>query len=217
MLFDVDGVLADTADHHAAAWREAARSFGIDASALSADSFRGLSRRASLDAVLAGRAILSDDADAMMAMKNALYIAAISNPGGLDAMPGAREMIAALRRMGLQVAAVSASRNAMRILKAIGLHSQFSVIVDGTDPTVQGAAANRYAVARDRLGVPAGRCAAVDDSAIGISLAKAAGLYTVGLGSPKMLRHADVVCRSLNAVRAAELVDRLRTVMIPAA
>lgn len=205
-LFDVDGVIADTARLHTSAWRRLAEEEGLPFDEDCADALRGLSREASLRRLLDGRPVPDETFAAMTARKNAYYTEALREIGPSDAMDGAAALISEFAAMGIRRAAVSLSRNARAVLDRLELTDRFDAVVDGCVIGAAGdGALDRYGRAAAALRVEPGRCLVIEDSAGGIAVARNLGMKTVGIGSPERLCAADLVFESLRGVRARNL------------
>ncbi|MBD0273655.1 MAG: beta-phosphoglucomutase family hydrolase [Acetobacteraceae bacterium] len=232
-LFDLDGVLTDTSRVHAAAWRalfdevlrhcaartgEAVRPFDPRADYLA--HVDGRRREDGVRTFLASRGIAlpegsaADPEDAMTVAalarrKQALFEAALRQ-GGAEPAPGAAALLAALRRLRVPVAVVSASRNCAAVLAAAGLDRLVDLRVDGEDAAALGLAGkpapDTFLEAARRLGVPPARCAVFEDALAGVEAARRGGFgLVVGVdrgGQAEALRRhgADLVVRDLAEV-----------------
>lgn len=213
-LFDVDGVLADTADLHAAAWRAAAEEIGIEIPASVLPLLRGRSREDSLRLILGERELPTEDFARVMDRKNGYYVSSLEGLTPDDALPGAVELLSDLSRVGVRLAAVSASRNARTVLTRVGLVSRFERIVDGLVSLPRGQT-NRYAYAAVAMRCDPARCVVVEDSQTGVELARAAGMRVIGLGRAVRDSRADLKLDDLRAVRANELFAALGAGVVP--
>jgi kojibiose phosphorylase len=210
ILFDVDGVLADTARLHEAAWRRLAEREGLPFNDDVAQSLRGLSREASLRRILGKRTVSPDRCQEMMDAKNADYLMLVERLTPHDVLPGARELLHGLTELGIHAAAVSASRNARRVLERLGLADCLGVIVDGEDEARSRTGLHRYLLAAAALRVEPPKCAVVEDSAFGIAAARQFGMRTVGIGGRNTLSAASIVFESLRGVDGRCLLHWLR-------
>ncbi len=208
-LFDVDGVLADTADLHAEAWRRAAREIGIEIPDATIPLLRGRSREDSLRLILGNRDLPTAEFVRVMKRKNDYYVASLEGLTPADALPGAAELLSDLSRKGFRLAAVSASQNARTVLARIGLNLRFERVVDGLVclPRGQG---NRYAFAAAAMRCDPARCVVVEDSHAGIKLACAAGMRVIGIGQAVCDSQANLKLDSLCSSSADDLVSVIR-------
>jgi beta-phosphoglucomutase len=192
-LFDVDGVLADTAFLHTQAWARMAAEEGLPFDEDCAAALRGISRESSLLRILNGRTMPDDQFRAMLDRKNRYYVELLSDLSPGDALPGVFRLLDELLKCRIRVAAVSASRNARCVLERIGLVGRFEFIVDGNEESPF----NRYLLAARKMGIMPQHCVVVDDSAAGVVLARREGMCAIGLGMSDDLQAADLVLESL--------------------
>ncbi|RLE29690.1 beta-phosphoglucomutase, partial [Candidatus Acetothermia bacterium] len=202
VILDLDGVITDTAEHHYRAWRQLAEELGIPCPPDLKDRVRGVSRRRSLDIVLAGRAVDEKEAEELMARKNRYYQELIQGITPADLLPGAGELLAELRASGVKVAVATVSRNAEAVLARLGIRRQLDALVDGNAGVRSKPAPDLFLRAAALLEVPPGRCLVIEDAAAGIAGAKAAGMWAVGLGPKERFRevYPDLVLPSLAGV-----------------
>lgn len=199
-IFDLDGVLVDTAKFHYLAWRDIAARLGLDFTLEQNEALKGVSRMGSLDIIvrLSGKTVPLEQRELLAAEKNEKYVALTETLTESDCLPGAKEFLQTLRQAGIPTALGSASRNALPVLDRLGITSLFDVIIDGTkvqhpkpDPEV-------FLRGAQELRVPVSECVVFEDAAAGIRAAKTAGMYTVGIGDPKVLSMADMVIPHLD-------------------
>jgi len=208
VIFDLDGVLTDTAEFHYLGWQRLADEEGIDFDRDANEALRGVSRRDSLLRLLGERKV--DDASfaEMMERKNRYYLEHLQGMGPRDALPGAVELIADARRRGLQVAIGSSSKNATLVLDALGMSELFDAVADGNSVEKAKPAPDLFLAAAEMLGQPPEACVVVEDAASGVDAALAAGMTAVGVGPPDRVGHAHHRFDSTQAVDLAEVVRR---------
>lgn len=193
LLFDLDGVLVDTAKYHFIAWKDLADSLGIPFALQDNERLKGVSRMRSLEIILeiGNRRMSEEEKLHYCEKKNNIYVSYIQNMGEDEILPGAKEFLLDAKTQGYRVALGSASKNTALILKRLHLTEYFDAIIDGTkvskakpDPEVflQGAAA---------LGVSPEDCIVFEDAVAGIQAAHAGGMAAVGIGSKETLPEAD--------------------------
>ncbi|MEY2114063.1 MULTISPECIES: beta-phosphoglucomutase [Rhodanobacter] len=201
VVFDLDGVLADTAVLHRAAWQQLANEIGAPLDEITAGRMKGVDRRGSLDILLehAPRSYSETEKEALAARKNAHYIELIGRLGPQDLLPGARAAVESVRRAGLKTALASASRNAPQLLERLGIATLFDCVVDAgriarskPDPEI-------FLAAARGLGLAPGECLGVEDAAAGIAALHAAGMAAVGIGRAQELDQADVLLPDIAA------------------
>ena len=195
LVFDLDGVLTDTAHTHYRAWKRLADEIGVPFDLQVNERLKGVDRMASLEIILerASRAYSADEKRALADTKNGYYVQEIANVGPQDLFDGVREVLDAARAAGLKLGLASASRNAPALLEKLGIADCFDYIADAgrivrakPDPAI-------FLDVAAALGVPAHLCIGVEDAAAGIEAIHAAGMAAVGIGDARALRHADAV------------------------
>ena len=195
LVFDLDGVLTDTAHVHYRAWKRLADEIGVPFDEVANRRLKGVSRAASLDILLerAPRAFDADEKAALMERKNGYYREAIASFGPGDLFAGARELLRDARDAGLRIALASASRNAPELLRRLGIANAFDAVVDASRIANQKPDPEIFLAAAQALGVDPGECIGIEDAAAGVAAIKSAGMAAVGIGDPRELRQADAV------------------------
>lgn len=208
-LFDLDGVLVDTAKYHYIAWKRLAGELGFEFTEHDNERLKGVSRMASLDILLeVGGITLDEDAKLALAeKKNAWYVEYISNMDESEILPGAREFIQALKDRGIKVALGSASKNAMLILNNTCLTPYFDAIIDGTKTAQAKPDPEVFTMGARELGARPDACVVFEDAEAGIEAAIRAGMRSVGIGSPETLGRANIVLPSLEGFTVDRLLE----------
>lgn len=208
-LFDLDGVLVDTAKYHYIAWKRLAGELGFEFTEQDNERLKGVSRMASLDILLeVGGITLDEDAKLALAeKKNAWYVEYISNMDESEILPGAQEFILALKDRGIKVALGSASKNAMLILNNTGLTPYFDAIIDGTKTAQAKPDPEVFTMGARELGARPDACVVFEDAEAGIEAAIRAGMRSVGIGSPGTLGRANIVLPSLEGFTVDRLLE----------
>ena len=207
-IFDLDGVIVDTAKFHFLAWKRLADELGSTFTEVDNERLKGVSRMRSLDILLEiGNIQLDQETKlALATKKNTWYVEFIQKMDTSEILPGVEEFLQESRQRGIKIALGSASKNAILILDRLNITGLFDVIVDGTkvanakpDPEVfvRGAA---------ELGVEPEFCVVFEDAEAGVEAAINAKMKCVGIGEPSVLHQANVVVSGLNmiTVQAAE-------------
>ncbi|MGX7198568.1 beta-phosphoglucomutase [Enterococcus nangangensis] len=198
-LFDLDGVLVDTAKYHFLAWQELAQRLEIPFTLADNERLKGVSRMASLEILLSlGRQTYSvAEKTALAEEKNQRYVALIEKMTPAEVLPGARQLLKDLHAHGVKIALGSASKNAPLILAKTELAPLFDEIVDGNlvhhakpDPEV-------FLVGAEKLSLTPADCVVFEDAAAGIAAAKAGKMFAVGVGNPEILKAADHIVPDL--------------------
>ncbi|WP_353717883.1 beta-phosphoglucomutase [Dyadobacter sp. 676] len=194
-LFDLDGVIVDTARFHYIAWREMARDLGFDLTQEENERLKGISRMESLEIVLSigGVQLPEEEKIRRAAAKNARYLELCMQMTPDDALPGVRPFLDELKQQGIRSGLGSASKNARVILERINMLHYFDTIVDGNRITKGKPDPQVFLMGASDLQVAPQHCAVFEDAVAGIQSAKAAGMLAVGVGEASVLAEADIV------------------------
>ena len=201
-LFDLDGVLVDTAKHHYLAWKRLADGLGFTFTPAHNERLKGVSRMRSLDILLevGGLNPPANQRERMAAQKNARYVEMLDGLTAGDLLPGARETLLAMRGRGICTALGSASQNTPLILDKLGIGPLLDAVIDGNtadrakpDPQV-------FLLGAQALDVDPAECVVFEDAAAGIEAAHAAGMLAVGVGTAENLPEADFLVPGLYAL-----------------
>ncbi|WP_262315051.1 beta-phosphoglucomutase [Lacticaseibacillus parakribbianus] len=208
LIFDLDGVLADTARLHLAAWGSVAQDLGITLPAAAGDALRGRSREESLTIVLSygpPQDYAPAERAAFAATKNDRYRQAIAHLTPKDLLPGIPRLLAQAKASGLTMAIASASKNAPAILERLSIAADFTGVVDPAtlhrgkpDPEI-------FVKAQALLGLAAREVVSFEDASAGVAAIKAAGQFAVGIGDAAVLHQADLVVPSTAALDLAAI------------
>jgi len=206
-LFDMDGVIVDSASHHYVAWKRLAEELSIPFTEEDNHALKGLSRVDSLEHILRLGHLQLDEKTKLklMAQKNAWYLHLIEGMRAKDILPGAAELIRELSEAGVGVGLGSSSRNAQLILDNVGLTSFFDVVVDGNHITLSKPDPEVFLKGAQGLGLHPHEIVVFEDASSGVRAAKTGGFFAVGVGSPEQLGQADVVVPNLEGVTLEDL------------
>jgi beta-phosphoglucomutase len=210
-IFDLDGVLTDTAEYHYQGWKRLADEEGIPFSRAQNDALRGVSRRASLELLLAGRVYPEDQLQELMARKNRYYQELLEQVTPTDLLPGVQPLLDELRAAGMKIALGSASKNARDVIARLQIGAAFDGVADGSSVVRPKPAPDLFVYAAGLLGLPVAACVVVEDATAGVEAAQTAGMLAVGLGSSERVGAANAVFASLDGVTLAALMERLET------
>lgn len=201
VIFDLDGVLADTAVLHRAAWQQLAEAIGAPFDEATAERMKGVDRMGSLDILLERSPRTYTDAEktALAARKNARYVELVGQLGPQDLLPGARDALLATRRAGLKTALASASHNAPMLIERLGIADLLDYVVDARTITHSKPHPEIFLAAAAGLGVAPSACLGVEDAAAGIASIHAAGMTAVGIGRAPALAEADELLPNIAA------------------
>lgn len=199
-IFDLDGVIVDTAKYHFLAWRSLAQELGFEFTEEHNERLKGVSRMRSLDILLeiGGVSATEEEKEEMARAKNERYVDYILRMDESELLPGAREYLMRLREAGVKTALGSASKNAELILNKLNITELFDAIVDGTKVAKAKPDPEVFLVACRELQLAPEECAVFEDAAAGVEAAKAAGIPVVGIGRPEALEQADQVVSGLH-------------------
>lgn len=211
-LFDLDGVIVDTAHFHYQAWRRLANEkLGFDISEEFNETLKGVSRTESLERILAHGGVHLDEAakTEYATLKNDWYVALVNGMTPDDILPGVNEFLKATQAAGIKIALGSVSKNARPILEKVGIIGFFDAIIDGTkisrgkpDPEV-------FLKGAEELGLLPAQCIVFEDAVAGIEAGRRAGMKTVGIGKPQVLTDATVVFENLDGVQVINVLQKI--------
>ena len=206
-IFDLDGVIVDTATYHYKAWKRLANSLGFDFTREQNEQLKGISRMDSLDLVLGwGNTQKSDSEKLQLAQqKNAWYLEFIGQMKADEILPGVRQFIEELKAAGIRIALGSASKNSAEILERTGISDFFDVIVDGNSVTRSKPDPEVFSRGAELLGLAPESCVVIEDAAAGIEAAHRAGMKVIGIGDAQVLKNADLVLPNTQKLNIQEL------------
>lgn len=203
-IFDLDGVIVDTAKYHYLAWKRLANELGFEFTKDQNERLKGVSRMKSLDILLeiGNKSNFSDEEKIKLAeKKNNWYVEYISNMSSDEILPGAKEFLQVVRNAGIKTALGSVSKNSMTILNRLNLAKYFDAIIDGNKVTHAKPNPEVFLLGAREIGVPEKNCVVFEDASAGIEAATNAGMYSIGIGSKKILNKANIVIDSLEDMK----------------
>jgi beta-phosphoglucomutase len=203
-IFDLDGVIVDTAKYHFLAWKRLANELGFDFTAADNERLKGVSRVRSLEILLEiGNVSVDEETRRQVAArKNEWYVDYIRQMDASEILPGAMEYLQLLRMKGVRIALGSASKNAPLILERLGISMLFDAIVDGNKVSKAKPDPEVFLRAAEELKIPIDECVVFEDAEAGIEAAHRAGMTAVGIGKPALLKDADIVIAGLHRLIA---------------
>lgn len=210
VIFDLDGVIIDTAHYHYIAWKRLASEFAITLTPAHNELLKGVSRMRSLDIILSlGNIEMSVEQREQLAdKKNNWFVEYIESIRPEEIFPGVVDLIKNLKAKNIKVGLASSSKNAPRVIELLGIASEFDTIIDGTmivhtkpDPEI-------FLLAAHKLGIKPSECLVFEDAEAGVEAALAAGMKCVGVGSPDQLGKAELVIKNTGDF-SVDLVDRM--------
>jgi beta-phosphoglucomutase len=209
-IFDLDGVLTDTAEYHFRGWKRLADELGIPFTREDNEALRGIPRRESLLLILKEREFSEEQILEMMERKNRYYLEFIHDITPRDVLPGARELLEEIRVAGMKSALGSASKNAAEVIQRLGIADLLDAVADGHSVERQKPAPDLFLHAASLLELSPSECVVVEDAAAGIEAARAGGFLSIGVGPRERLREADLVLPNLDGIHLQDLLDRLK-------
>lgn len=194
-IFDLDGVIVDTAKFHFLAWKNLANSLDISFSEEENEQLKGVSRIRSLEKILkwGNKSISGKDFNRLMAEKNEEYLAYVDQMTEKDILPEVMRTLEYLKENNYRIALGSASKNARRILTKVGLESYFEEIVDGNEVSKAKPDPEVFLKGCELLGVKPSQAIVFEDSVAGIDAANTAHMTSVGIGKKSILNKADFI------------------------
>lgn len=206
-IFDLDGVIVDTALYHYKAWRRLANELGFDFSLSQNEELKGISRIDSLNIILGWGSITKtpEEIELLAAKKNAWYAEMINKMTSKEILPGAKEFLTLIKAHHYLTALGSASKNSATILNRIGLSDFFDVIVDGNSVSKSKPDPEVFLTGAEHLGVEPTQCVVFEDAIAGIDAAKRGQMKAVGIGDKEVLQHADLVISGLQEMTLKKL------------
>lgn len=208
-IFDLDGVIVDTAHFHYLAWKRLANELGHDLTDSENERLKGVSRMQSLDIVLelAGVSLNLEHREILANKKNIWFNDYVQQMTPMAIFPGVRDLMSVMRSHGLKIGLASSSKNARTVLRLLEIQDEFDAVVDGNmirytkpDPEI-------FLRAADILNVEPAACVVIEDAYAGVEAALAAGMKCIGIGSRETLSEAHVVCGKTSDIRLSTILD----------
>lgn len=212
VIFDLDGVLTDTAEFHYLGWKRLADEEGIPFDRKANEALRGIARRESLLYILglSDRTASEAEIQDMMERKNSYYLEYIHNISPSDLLPGVGVLLDDLKAAKVKIGLGSSSKNARDVIRRLGIADYMDAVADGYSVINPKPAPDVFLHAAQQLGLSPAKCVVVEDADAGVEAAKAAGMQAVKLGSLDAWSNANVVLPSLEGVRWSDLVDKIQ-------
>lgn len=210
-IFDLDGVLVDTARYHFQAWQRLAGELGIPFTATQNEELKGVSRKDSLDKILewGQKSLPQEEKERLMQQKNEWYLELISELTPEDALPGALDFLQQARQLNLKLALGSASRNARRILEGLQITSSFETIVDGNLVTKSKPNPAVFLAGAKGISLQPEECVVFEDSIAGVEAARQGQFKSVGIGKKNILKKAHWVISGLDKTSPTEVINKV--------
>lgn len=206
-IFDLDGVIVDTARYHYKAWKRLANELGFDLTPEQNEKMKGISRIESLEMLLemGDKEATRKEKKQLADIKNSWYREYITEMQPDDLLPGVVDFLEELTEEHILVAVGSASRNAPTIIRQVQIGRYLDALIDGSkvkkgkpDPEV-------FLKAAEEMGIPPEHCVVFEDARAGIEAAKNGGMRAIGVGSPSVLHQADMVISGISEMNLEKL------------
>ncbi len=201
-IFDLDGVIVDTAKYHYLAWKKLANELGFEFTKEQNELFKGVSRKRCLEILLdIGNVEASQEQfDRWMVEKNEDYLSYIEDMDESEILPDVKKILNYLKDKKVPLALGSASKNAKPILEKVKLLPYFDVIVDGTDVAKAKPDPEVFLIAAKKMDTKPENCIVFEDAVAGIEAANNAGMTSIGIGDAKTLSEADYVFKDFTEI-----------------
>ena len=208
-LFDLDGVIVDTAIYHFQAWRRLANELGFDFTEHQNEQLKGISRMESLDLILGwGNVSLTDeDKQDWATRKNSWYLDLVKEMTSQEVLPGVKGFLNILKENNIKIALGSASKNSKLILERIGMLPYFDAIIDGNNITKGKPNPEVFLLGAEATHCKSEECVVFEDALAGVQAGKAGGMKVVGVGSPEILTEADIVISTFEEMTMEKLMS----------
>ncbi|HEY8935973.1 MAG TPA: beta-phosphoglucomutase [Cyclobacteriaceae bacterium] len=207
VIFDLDGVIVDTAHYHFIAWKRLADELGVPFTEHDNERLKGVSRMQSMDIILElGALQISTERKTQLAdKKNTWFVEFVEKMKPSEIFPGVKQLLEELKSQGIKIALASSSKNARRVIELLQIENEFDAVVDGTmiahtkpDPEI-------FLLAACMINIPPMQCVVFEDAEAGVEAALAAGMKCVGVGSVAQLGKANRVVKKTADFKSAEL------------
>ena len=199
VIFDLDGVIVDTAKYHYQAWKQIADEEGIYFDEVINEKLKGVSRQESLNIIVksSAKGYTQEQLKKTAEIKNEMYVKLLENNLSVESiLPGIEDFLNELKEKNIKTAIYSASRNTPLILEKLGIGHYFDVVVNGNHVTKSKPDPEGFILAADQLGINRANCVVVEDAYSGIQAAKNAGMKVIGIGDKIILHNAECVLSS---------------------
>ena len=200
VIFDLDGVITDTAAYHYLAWKQLGEDLGIPFDHAFNETLKGVSRMDSLERILElgnrQNDFTLEEKEALAKSKNDHYVTLIKDVSPKDILPGIEQFLKDLRASGYKIAMASASKNAFVVTDSLGLNDYFDHIVDAAKVVNSKPDPEVFLKAAEAVGVTPDKCIGVEDAVAGVTAINDAGMYAIAIGEDAGLNHAKIVLDS---------------------
>ncbi|WP_282020077.1 beta-phosphoglucomutase [Planomicrobium okeanokoites] len=210
-IYDLDGVITDTAEFHYLAWKKLADELGIPIDRHFNEQLKGINRMDSLDRILGQATSPIDFSEqekiGLATRKNGYYLELIEAINPKYILPGIGDFLEANKQSGIKIALGSASKNAARILDKLELTGYFDYIVNAAEITKGKPDPETFTAAADALNIAYSDCVGIEDAAAGVEAVNRAGMFSVGVGDDAHLSHADYLVGNTQELEFQKILD----------
>jgi beta-phosphoglucomutase len=208
-LFDLDGVLVDTAVYHYKAWKALANRLGFDFTEAQNEHLKGVNRMRSLEMILDWGKVSKTEAEMLelAAGKNAEYVEMISKMTAEEVLPGTLQLLEELKAAGIKIALGSASKNSGMILERTNLAYYFDAIIDGNHVNASKPDPEVFLKGAEALGLEPANCIVFEDAQAGVQAAINGGMKVIGVGQQNNLQGANMVIKDLSEISVPQIID----------
>ncbi|HJP64572.1 MAG TPA: beta-phosphoglucomutase, partial [Mucilaginibacter sp.] len=206
-IFDLDGVIVDTAVYHYKAWKRLANELGFDFTEEDNEKLKGVSRMASLNLILGWGGVIKTNAEKeeLATRKNDWYVDMINKMTPDEVLPGAKEFVELCKGAGIKTALGSASKNSMTILEKVHIAHLFDAVIDGNKVSKPKPDPEVFLKGAEELNAEPKNCVVFEDAIAGVEAAINGGMKVVGIGSPDVLSKANLVISGLDKMNLEKL------------
>ena len=207
-IFDLDGVLVDTAVYHYKAWKQLANSLGFDFTQLQNEQLKGVNRMRSLEMILdwGGMQKSAEEKEELASLKNSWYVAMINKMTTDEVLPGSLALLTELKSSGIKIALGSASKNSSIILQRTNLAHFFDAIVDGNSVTTSKPDPEVFLKAAEMLNTEPENCVVFEDAQAGVMAALAGNMKVIGIGDEEHLKETHLIAKDLSEITFGKIL-----------
>lgn len=209
-IFDLDGVITDTAEYHYLAWKALGEKIGIPFSREFNEELKGISRMESLEKILQlkNKATSYSDLEkeALAKEKNDFYLTLVDSITPNDLLPNVLPFLQSIRKENMKIGLASASKNGPAILARLGITDYFDTIVDPATLENGKPAPEIFIRAAQQLGLSPEECIGVEDAYAGVEAINAANMFSVGIGEKETLKQANLVLAKTDELQLATIL-----------
>lgn len=208
-IFDLDGVIVDTAKYHFLAWKNLAKSLGFDFTEAQNEQLKGVSRADSLQKILnwGNTSVSEAKFQELMTLKNTEYLGYIDKMDDSEILVDVPRVLDFLKANNQGISLGSASKNARKILEKVHLLPKFDAIVDGNDVSKAKPDPEVFLIAGKAVNCKPEDCIVFEDSVAGVEAANLANMISIGIGSKDVLHEADYIFKDFSEISEAFITE----------